>query len=705
MSVRRSFLLVSLCVSFCFLFLFLSAKKQKRTWRTNRGEELRAVWDISADNGGDEIRLVKDGKGFRVRLDKLTVDDQNYIWSRRTATGDSNAEFVSDFVPEDEDGTNESENTNNPKDRIPSVGRGSQAGDKKTLSIKGVDYTFRWCPPGEFMMGSPESEEGHDFDEFRHRVTIRRGFWLLESEVTQEMWESVMGNNVLDLCNKAGCYVCDDPEPTFPIYYVSWDDAKEFCKRLSLLTEDRITLPTEAQWEYACRAGTTGPFGGTGVSDNMGWFDDDLHQVKEKEPNAWGFYDMHGNLWEWCSDWYAFELFSETDPAGPDSGQKRVCRGGSYDSYSDPYLAGRSASRNADFSTERDRLTGFRIALIPSTDTVAVPDKEQESADLFEEDASPQSVSEDAESPSEPRAIPDSEQVVPPGPGSSAGKKVTIAIRGVDYTFRWCPPGEFMMGSPESEEWHHDDEFQHRVVISRGFWMLETELTQQMWNSVMGTEITDYVKEMYPDPDFFPIGPHYPIRGITWKEADRFCKELSSLSGLTIRLPTEAQWEYACRAGTTGRYAIKGRPEKIAWLLPFDPRVPRGGAITHPCEVKSKKPNAWGLYDMHGNVWEYCSDAYDSDYYKNSPTVDPKGPDIDLSLLTRKRDSRFNDSWDDVDPDRLIPRVMRGGSWNTYWGFCSSAARSYSEQGFLSSFGFEESEVGFRPVLIPRSGE
>ena len=409
MSVRRSFLLISLCVSFCFLFLFLSAKKQKRTWRTSRGEELRAVWDISADNGGDEIRLVKDGKGFRVRLDKLTVDDQNYIWSRRTATGDLNAEFVSDFVPEDEDGTNESENTNNPKDRIPSVGRGSQAGDKKTLSIKGVDYTFRWCPPGEFMMGSPESEE-----------------------------------------------------------------------------------------------------------------------------------------------------------------------------------------------------------------------------------------------------------------------------------------------------WHHDDEFQHRVVISRGFWMLETELTQQMWNSIMGTEEIDYVKEIYP---VLPIGPHYPIYFTTWEDADKFCKELSSLSGLTIRLPTEAQWEYACRAGTTGRYAIKGRPEKIAWLLPFDPRVPGEGAITHPCEVKSKKPNAWGLYDMHGNVWEYCSDVYDSDYYRNSPTVDPKGPDIDPSLLTRKRNSWFHDCTDDVDPDRQIPRVMRGGSWNTYWGFCSSAARSYSEQGLISPFGLEGSEVGFRPVLIPGSGE
>ena len=702
MSVRRNFLLVSLCVSFCFPFLFLLAEEQERTWRTNRGEELRAVWDISADNGGDEIRLVKNGKGFRVRLDKLSADDRNYVRNRRTATGDSNSEFVSDFVPEEECGTNGSENTNNPKDRMRSIGRGSQAGDKKTLSIKGVNYTFRWCPPGEFMMGSPESEEERDFDEFRHRVAIRRGFWLLESEVTQEMWESVMGNNITVQCAKAGEFIPDSPEPAFPIYNISWDEAEEFCKRLSLLSEDRITLPTEAQWEYACRAGTSGPFGGTEESDDMGWFDGRLHQVKEKEANAWGFYDMHGNLWEWCSDWYAFELFSETDPAGPESGQKRVCRGGSYE---DDYPVGRSASRNADFSTKRDYLIGFRIALIPSTGTVAVPDKEQEPAGLFEEEASPRSVSDDAESPSEPRAISDSEQVVPPGPGSSAGEKMTIAIRGVDYTFRWCPPGEFMMGSPESEEWHHDDEFQHRVVISRGFWMLETELTQLMWCIIMGMEEIDGIREKYPDPDFYPIGLHYPIYGITWEDADSFCKGLSSLSGLTIRLPTEAEWEYACRAGTTGQYAIKGRPERIAWLLPFDPGVPRGGAITRPCEVKLKKPNAWGLYDMHGNVWEYCSDAYAADYYKNSPTVDPKGPDIDPSQLTRKRSSWFNDSMDmdDVDPDKLIPRVVRGGDWNTYWGFCSSAARFCSKQGFIS---FEvTNEVGFRPVLIPGPGE
>jgi formylglycine-generating enzyme required for sulfatase activity len=106
---------------------------------------------------------------------------------------------------------------------------------------------------------------------------------------------------------------------------------------------------------------------------------------------------------------------------------------------------------------------------------------------------------------------------------------------------------------------------------------------------------------------------------------------------------------------------------------------------------------------MHGNVWEYCSDAYAADYYKNSPTVDPKGPDIDPSQLTRKKSSWFNDSLDDVDPERLIPRVVRGGSWNTYWGFCSSAARFGSVQGSISSL--EGGEVGFRPVLIPGSGE
>ena len=235
--------------------------------------------------------------------------------------------------------------------------------------------------------------------------------------------------------------------------------------------------------------------------------------------------------------------------------------------------------------------------------------------------------------------------------------------------------------------------------------MLETELTQLMWCIIMGMEEIDGIREKYPDPDFYPIGLHYPIYGITWEDADSFCKGLSSLSGLTIRLPTEAEWEYACRAGTTGQYAIKGRPERIAWLLPFDPGVPRGGAITRPCEVKLKKPNAWGLYDMHGNVWEYCSDAYAADYYKNSPTVDPKGPDIDPSQLTRKRSSWFNDSMDmdDVDPDKLIPRVVRGGDWNTYWGFCSSAARFCSKQGFIS---FEvTNEVGFRPVLIPGPGE
>ncbi len=246
---------------------------------------------------------------------------------------------------------------------------GTEAGERREIEVDGIKYAFRWCPAGKFIMGSPAEEADRGTDETRHRVTLTQGFWMLETEVTQEMWESVMGTMMDQQRDKAGSgYLCGEG-PQYPMYYVNWDEANEFCRKLSQLASiGPFCLPTEAQWEYACRAGTTTPYGGTGNLDEMGWYggtSGNTHEVKTKEPNAWGLYDMHGNVLEWCSDWFDTDYYKTSpasDPTGPKSVSHRVLRGGDWSRHAS-YC--RSAFRFHNAPSLRDSVIGFRLALVP----------------------------------------------------------------------------------------------------------------------------------------------------------------------------------------------------------------------------------------------------------------------------------------------------------------------------------------------------
>ena len=243
-------------------------------------------------------------------------------------------------------------------------GEGSAAGERKTLTAGGVEYAFRWCPAGTFTMGSPEKESDREDDEQRHPVKLTRGFWLLESEVTQGMWDNVMGSTSGRTTPNLG------EGPEYPIYTVDWNEAVEFCAKLSELSGESITLPTEAQWEYACRAGSDKPSSGSGELNEMGWYWSNsvltTHKVKQKDPNAWGLYDMHGNVWEWCSDWYGdYDESVQADPQGPESGSIRVGRGGGWGSLA---RGCRSANRDGDVPSCRSGILGFRPALVPAAE-------------------------------------------------------------------------------------------------------------------------------------------------------------------------------------------------------------------------------------------------------------------------------------------------------------------------------------------------
>ncbi|MDO4629772.1 MAG: formylglycine-generating enzyme family protein, partial [Planctomycetia bacterium] len=199
----------------------------------------------------------------------------------------------------------------------------------------------------------------------QHRVTLTRGFWMLETEVTQEMWESVMGSGLETQMRLAGREYNYGKGRNYPMYYVNWAECQNFCRKLSQKLGGSIQLPTEAQWEYACRAGMTGKYGGSGDLDDMGWYGDNsgsgTHQVGTKQANAWGLYDMHGNVWEWCQDWYDSSYYDESptsDPSGPSSGSYRVFRGGSWNRNA---LSCRSANRSYNSPESRLIVLGFRV--------------------------------------------------------------------------------------------------------------------------------------------------------------------------------------------------------------------------------------------------------------------------------------------------------------------------------------------------------
>jgi len=255
-----------------------------------------------------------------------------------------------------------------------------------------IGMKFRRIAPGSYLMGTQEHPGSPKLGEQVHRVKINHPFYLGVYEVTQAQYERIMGTN-------PSFYQAPNIQPAFlhpnrlapksdtsgyPVEKVSWEDATEFCERLSDLAEEKAAgriyrLPTEAQWEYACRAGTKSSFSFDGEPNNLGeygWYWDNsrgqTHPVGELKPNAWGLYDMHGNVSEWCLDW--FDQYPETtqiDPTGPTHGIYKVHRGGGW--FVEASLC-ESASR--DFEDPKSRLSvGFRVVASASNQSLGRPSK------------------------------------------------------------------------------------------------------------------------------------------------------------------------------------------------------------------------------------------------------------------------------------------------------------------------------------------
>jgi formylglycine-generating enzyme required for sulfatase activity len=235
-------------------------------------------------------------------------------------------------------------------------------------------------PKGEFAMGSARGNPNADLDERQHSVTLTRDYYIGAFEVTQAQFAQVMGRNPSQFQGKR----FKDGGANHPVERISWNDAVDFCKRLSELPDERAAgrvyrLPSEAEWEYACRAGSPGEYAfGDDVRllGEYAWYEDNsggqTHPVGQKKPNAWGLHDMHGNAWEWCADWYVTHSSRPVvDPTGPAQGTDRVYRGGGWQ-YSPSYC--RSANRTAtgpSFACEGfDFLSiSFRVAMNATSGT------------------------------------------------------------------------------------------------------------------------------------------------------------------------------------------------------------------------------------------------------------------------------------------------------------------------------------------------
>jgi len=230
----------------------------------------------------------------------------------------------------------------------------------------------------------------------------------------------------------------------------------------------------------------------------------------------------------------------------------------------------------------------------------------------------------------------------------------------VQQTFRWIEAGTFLMGSPENEPERFDDETQHTVTLTQGYWLADTACTQALWQAVMGV-----------NPAFFKYSPNNPVETMNWDDVQQFIARLNELvPNLNACLPTESQWEYACRAGTPTPFSFGKNitPEQVNYngehpYTDGQKGLYRGKTVP----AGSLPPNPWGLYEMHGNVWEWCSDWYDA--YPTEAVKDPIGP-----------------------PDSA-DRVLRGGSWLHDGRLVRSAYR------YRHTTDFRYRSIGFRLAL------
>jgi formylglycine-generating enzyme required for sulfatase activity len=668
-------------------------------------------------------------------------------------------------------------------------------GTPSAHTVASISMEMIFCPPGTFAMGSPTSESGRGGDETQHQVTLTNGFYLGKYEVTQAQYQTVMNGNSEGLNADPSQFKGSNR----PVEKASWEDAQIFLSRLNSIEQSagrlpngwKYVLPTEAEWEYACRAGTTTAYSwGNDINSSRANYNWDgggndgndskqTVEIGQFSANPWGFFDMHGNVREWVHDWKANYLSgAQTDPEGPASGSSRVLRGGSWN-FDGSYL--RSAKRNGIPPSHRINNLGFRVGFQAVKPDGANPELElfggagvtREAGQAW---AEPGAAGHDARdgnltasitisgtvdmnttgtyiltysvadaagneaNASRTVTVVDTTNPVLTllgeanmsqaknsawvDPGATASDSLdgnltnTITITGtvdvnttgvytltysisdgasneanatrtvnvgqasthnadlnasVQLQMLWVEPGTFTMGSPTSEAGRQSDrEDEHNVTLTKGFYLGKYEVTQAQYQAVM----TGNTDSLSVTPSQWPNNPNRPVEKVSWADAQIFLTRLNAQQSANIPagwayvLPTESQWEYACRAGTSTTYSWGNDINSSRANYNWDGGANDGNDFKQTRDVGQYAANPWGFFDMNGNVWEWTADWYQAAYPTGNPVVDPTGP-ASGSL-----------------------RVIRGGSWDYDGTYLRSAKRAnHTPGGRGHTLGFR---VGFQ---------
>ena len=585
-----------------------------------------------------------------------------------------------------------------------------------------------------------------------------------------------------------------------PVETINWVDAVAFCTQLTAQEQAAgrlpagwaYVLPTESQWEYACRAGTTSAYswGASIASSNANYNWDggandgnDFKQTRDVgqyAANSWGFFDMHGNVWEWTANWYqaAYPTGNPViDPIGPATGSTRVYRGGS-ENNAGPVL--RSARREDDPPSTRNHHIGFRVVFQPVQPDTANPVLElfggagitREAGQAW---AEPGAAGHDARDGNLTDSITISGTVdmnttgayvltysVADAAGNEANASRTVTVvdttnpvltllgdanmsqakdsawvdpgatasdsldgnltssititgtvdvnttgvytltysvsdgasneanatrtvnvgqasthtadlnASVQLQMLWVEPGTFTMGSPTTEtDRQADREDEHNVSLTKGFYLGKYEVTQAQYQAVM----TGNTDSLSATPSEWPNNPNRPVEKVSWADAQIFLTRLNAQQSANIPagwayvLPTESQWEYACRAGTTTMYSWGNDINSSRANYNWDGAYNTGVDFKQTRDVGQYAANPLGFFDMHGNVSEWTADWYQAAYPSGNPVVNPTGP-ASGSI-----------------------RVKRGGSWSNGGTYLRSAKRNtnapsnrYTTLGFRVGF-------------------
>ena len=592
----------------------------------------------------------------------------------------------------------------------------------------GTGIELLLIPGGTFTMGCSASNNYGCYLEEKptHQVTLSKAFYMGKTAVTQAQWQATMGSNPSYFQNSSD-------SPSRPVEQVSWNDIAGFN------TATGLRLPSEAEWEYACRGGTTTAFhsmpgypNGTNYESLLvfiAWTyhnsGNTTHAVAGKAANAFGLYDMLGNVWNWCNDWFgSYAAGNATDPAGPSLGMGRVLRGGGW--YGG-YLGCRSSVRFDPDPDTRSNGYGFRVARTPdftpaptvtaispasgltsggttitlngsnflgassvTVGGVAATSVNVVSASVLTAVTPAGSigsaVSVSVTTPggtgtlssaftyftlswaSVLEALPNAAVVLDPAVRAnivSSGYPWRVLDTGTGIEMLLIPGGTFTMGCSASNSYgcDSDESPNHQVTLSKAFYLGKTEVTQAQWQAKMASNPSYYKS--------FSDSPSRPVETVSWNDIAGF----NTATGL--RLPSEAEWEYACRGDTTTAFhSMPGYPNgtnvdsllgNIAWYNIYNNNSPYG---TKP--VAGKAANAFGMYDMSGNVWEWCNDWYGS--YAAGNATDPSGPSV----------GQYG-----------AYLVLRGGGWFGFSFHCRSSDRYNYDPGYRSDY------VGFRVARHP----